>query len=56
MKELIKPNHVEARYEEALGYSIDIEVACGVDGSCEERNKCRRQNRADTEVMDEILF
>ncbi len=56
MKELVKPNHVEARYQEVQGYQVDLELRCGVDGSCEERNRCRRQNAADAEVMDEILF
>ncbi len=56
MKELVKPNHVEARYEEVEGFAIDLELRCGIDRRCRRRNRCDEQNGADNEVMDEILF
>ena len=56
MKELVKPNRIEARYDEATAFSLDLDIRCGVDGSCEERNRCRSGNSSDAEVMDEILF
>ena len=51
MKELIKPNHAEARYEEAKGFATVL-AACGIDRSCESRNRCRSSNESDAEVMD----
>ncbi len=56
MKELVKPNHAEARYDEAEGYAVALKIRCGVDNSCEERNRCNSGNSSDAEVMDEILF
>ena len=56
MKELVKPNHVEARYDEAEGFAIALKIRCGVDNSCESRNRCNSSNESDAEVMDEILF
>ncbi len=55
MKELVKPNRAEARYDEAEGF-LAIRIRCGVDNSCEERNRCNSGNSSDAEVMDEILF
>ena len=58
MKELVKPNHVEARYEEVEAFDVNIELAkrCLIDRSCDTRNRCRSGNSAGAEVMDEILF
>ncbi len=56
MKELVKPNHVEAHYDEVQGFQVALALACGIDRSCRRRNSCEEQNGADGEVMDEILF
>ncbi len=56
MKELVKPNRIEAVYQEAVAYQPELEERCGIDRSCESRNRCRSGNRSDGEVMDEILF
>ena len=56
MKALIKPNHLEARYDDVQGFQIDLEIRCGWDRSCRRRNSCDEQNGADGEVLDEILF
>ncbi len=58
MKELIKPNHNEARYEQVEAFEVNVELAlrCVIDRSCESRNRCRSGNSAEAEVMDEILF
>ncbi len=55
MKELIKPNHAEARYAEDQTV-VTAFAACGIDRSCESRNRCNSSNESDAEVMDEILF
>ncbi len=56
MKALIKPNHVEARYDDVQGFALDIDIDCGVHNGCRRRNRCETSNGSDGEVMDEILF